>query len=425
MNFDEIALDFLKSAEWTKTNIFLTWVAWSGKSTLFNFFTSKTKKRFVPLWTTWVAAQNIWWYTIHSFFWIKPDLTLNHLKKERIDYIRKTDIFVIDEVSMCRADLFDTIDFVLRKYTWIDEAFWWKQLILIWDLLQLPPVLVKFKTDQNWQKIETEEYNNFMKEYNWLKFFYNAKSYDKDKFKTINLQKVYRQNNQELINNLNLIRVWIQSSKILNYFNQKITSKKNLDPKAVMLASTNRIVDKINQEKLEEIKSEEFFISATVKWDYDIDNYPAERYLKLKKWARVMFTKNDMNLAYCNWTLWTILEAKPQDWILNIELDNWTIIVLWRFTWKNIIWEDEFWEEIVAWTFTQYPIKLAFAISIHKSQWKTFDHVIIDTWYWCFESGMLYVALSRVTSIDWLQLVKPLKINEIQADINVKTFLDN
>jgi hypothetical protein len=422
MKFDSISKEFLVTAEQTNLNIFLTWVAWSWKSTLIDYYKSHTNKKYVLLGTTGTAAINIWWMTIHRFFWIWKNWQRRHLDRQKHELIKTLDIIFIDETSMLRSDLFDLLDEILRDATWIDKPFWWKQMIFIWDLLQIPPVLVQFRKDKDWKKEETEEYLEFIEKYSW-RFFFNAHAYDKKIFKTINLQKVYRQDNQELINHLNLVRAWIKSEKVLSLFNSRITPEKDLNPKAIYVWSSNSIVEKINKKKLKENKNPDILLSASIKWEFEQPDYPVDRYINVKLDCRVMFTSNHPDQLYSNWTLWTLEEFK--NWYLYIRLDNWDLINLNRMLWENITWYDDFGIKIVSWTFAQFPLKAAHAITIHKSQWKTFDNVIIDTWYWCFESWMLYVALSRATSLEWIQLVKRLKLSDIKSDLDVKNFLED
>ena len=422
IKIDEIALDFLKTSEKTNTNIFLTWYAWTWKSTLFEYFKSKTKKKLITLWSTWTAAKNVWGYTIHSFLWITKDGKVKNLPLEKRELIKNTDIIAIDESSMVRADLFDLIDFVLKRITWSEELFWGKQLIFIWDLLQLPPVLVQYWKDENNQKVETEEYLKFVSRYNW-RFLFHAKGYDPEKFKIINLTKVHRQNDEELVNSLNCVRKGLKSKKILDLFNSRVTQKNNLCKKSIYIWSTNRIVDGINRAKIEENKNERISFHAIIQGDYPEEEYPVDKWLNLKLDCRVMFINNHKDWLYSNWTLGTLKNIKDRKLIIEIDWE-WEI-ELEKATWQNVIWQDEIWEDIVWWTFTQYPIKLGHAITIHKSQGKTFDNVIIDTWYGCFEAGMLYVALSRCTNLEWLQLVKPIKVSDIFADEEVKQYLSD
>ena len=421
LKLDSIAIDFLKTAEHTNTNIFLTWDWWTGKSFLTNYHKSKTKKKFICLWTTWTASLNIWWVTIHRFFWIMKDGRVKWMSKEKIDLIKDTDLFYIDEVSMMRADLFDLLDYVLRKATWVDELFWWKQIIFIWDLFQLPPVLVQYWKDDNWNKIVTEEYEKFVERYKW-RFFFHANRYDASKFKTISLTKVHRQNDIEMVTALNLIREWRQNSRLLDLFNKRVTLPKDFNPKAIYVASTNRTVDQMNRIKLDENKNPKRIYKALIKGEFEKEEYPVNERLAVKVDCRVMFIANDIDGRFSNWTLWTVKEMLDNKII--IEDDHGLEIELEKQTWKNVVWEDEIWEDIIWWTFTHYPIKWGHAITIHKSQWKSFENMILDVWYGCRESGMLYTWLSRARTLEGIQIAKPLKLSDIKADPEVTEFLN-
>ncbi len=421
IKLDQNGLVFCKTAEKTSLNIFLTWNAGTWKSTLWEYFRSKTKKKIITLWTTGTAAINVWGYTIHSFLWITKSWQVKSISAEKKQMIKSADIIAIDEISMARADLVDKFDFALKKATWCDELFWGKQVIFIWDLLQLPPVLVQYEENDEWEKVETEEYKEFTSNYNW-RFFFHAKCYNPEKFKTINLTKVHRQDNINLVNALNCIRKGLKSKDILNLFNSRVTPKNELDKKAIYIWATNWIVKKINTEKLSENKNEFITKKAIIQWDYE-DEHPVDDWLKIKVWCRVMFTSNHKDWLYSNWSLWTFIKEDGSK--LIIEMDWWSEIKLERMSWNYVCWQDEIWEDIIWWTFTQYPIKLGHAITIHKSQGKTFDNVIIDTWKWCFEAGMLYVALSRCTNLEWLQLVNKIKASEIFANTEVLEYLNN
>lgn len=420
IKIDSIALDFLKTAENTNLNIFLTWNAGTGKSTILKFFQSKTKKKFITLWTTGTAAINVNWYTIHSFLWIMKNGNIKGMKAEKKEYIKKSNGFIIDEAPMMRSDLFDKIDYVLRKITWKEELFWWKQIIFVWDMFQLPPVLVQYELDDEWRKVDSEEYTKFVERYNG-RFFFNANTYDKNKFKVINLTTVHRQKKMEFVNALNKIRVWIINYDILNMINSRITKTENICEKSIYICSANKTVDKINREKLWKIRGEYIDFNAIIQWEYPDNDDWLDKWIRVKIWCRVMITANHKDGIYSNWTLWTLTKVDKN--FLVIEDDNGYEIQLEKITLKNVIWEDEVGNEVIAWTFTQYPLKLWHAITIHKSQGKTFDNVIIDTWYGCFECGMLYVALSRCTSLEWIQLVKKIKVSDVKADETVKKYL--
>lgn len=418
LNFDENSLKALKIMEHTNKSLYLTGKAWAWKSTLVNYFISKTKKRFVLLWTTWISAINIWGQTIHKFFWIIPNKEIKFIKSETKEIIKKTDIFIIDEVSMMRADLFDEINHQMQKVMDNKEFMWWKQFVFVWDLFQLPPVPE--------QQEELKEY--YKQNYKWL-FFFDWNNYNHSKFEIVELTKVYRQDNPQFIWYLNRVRIWDKSPDLLKYFNTKVVEPEIINPKAILIATTNAIVNAKNSLELAKLPWEEKISVAYIEWDYPLEMYPTDKVIKLKIWARIMFTVNHKNWDYVNWTLWTILNINTNlSWYITnvkIETDDWSILDIWKYIWINSPWEDSFWNQIIDWSFSQLPFKLAFAITIHKVQWKSFDHVVIDLWYWAFAEGQVYVALSRCRSYEWLQLLTPIKAKDIKVSQEVINFLKN
>ena len=404
LKFEEEAVSFLKFAEKTNKSIYLTWKAGSWKSTLINFFTSKTKKKFVLLGTTGVSAEMIDWQTIHKFFWIWCPF------KTYWD-IREADTFIIDEASMNRADLFDIIEAKMRKVMKNDLFFGWKQLILVGDLYQLPPVP---------ERKETVKLARYDEKYEWLYFFY-WKSYDKDNFELIQLKKVYRQDDLEFVNMLNMVRIGNNSQKVLDYFNQNVISESEIKDNSILISTTNKIAQNYNINKLDEIDKKQYVSRAIIMWEYPEDIYPNELYINYKVWARVMFTVNEQFKLYVNWTLWIITKIENNK--VFITKDDWWELAVDKRTWLNIDGKDKFWNDIIIWKFIQYPFKLAFAITIHKCQGKTFDNVVVDLWWWAFASGQVYVAFSRATSFTWLQLLKTLKAKDIRTSREVINFL--
>lgn len=411
MKFDEYSLHFLKTAERTKQNIFLTAKAWAWKSTLINFFVNNTKKKVALLGTTWISALNIGGKTIHSYFSIMPGKKVKKaLKKEQIELIKMIDVFIIDEVSMMRADLFDILNYKMQSICENKELFWWKQFIFVWDLFQLPPVP---ETDEEDRKIYDENYE-------WL-FFFEAKTFDREKFEIIELQKVYRQDNPVLVKALNTIREWVKSQAVVDYFNKRVVSQENLDTHAIMLTSTNRDAEQYNFIKLWELPWEIIQSIWILKGEYDED-LPVDKFLKFKVWARIMFVVNEnVEQTYMNGTLWTIKGIQDNAIIVDID-DFWEVTVS-KYVWNNIDGENEFWEPNIIGQYIQYPFKLAFAISIHKSQWKSFEKVIVNMGWGAFAEGMTYVALSRCRTYEGLQLVKPIKLKDIQVSQKVLNFL--
>lgn len=416
LTFDSDSIKALNIMEKTNKCLYLTWKAGAWKSTIVNYFVSKTKKKFVLLWTTGISAINIWWLTIHKFFWIIPWKDKMYMTSDNMRIARNTDIFIIDEVSMMRADLFDLINYRMQTLMKNDLFMWWKQFVFVWDLFQLPPV-----PEKEW---ELREY--YQKNYKWL-FFFDWNSYNKENFEIVELTKVYRQDNPQFISMLNRVRIWDRSKDILEYFNSKLTDHDLINPKAILIWTTNYIVDKKNQLELSKLPWDESVSYAYISWDYPVETYPTDYLLKIKVWCRIMFTVNEKSWFYVNWTLWTILEINNNDkWFINsvkIQTDDWDILDISKNTWVNSPWDDEFWQPIIDWTFTQLPFKLAFAITIHKVQWKSFDNVVIDLWSGAFAEWQAYVALSRCRSFEWLQLLKPLKISDIRVSREVIKYL--
>ena len=416
LSFEAEHISALNIMENTKKSMYLTGKAGAGKSTLVNFFISKTKKRFVLLGTTGVASQNIWGQTIHSFFWFFPGWK-TMMKSEKAKIIQETDIFLIDEASMLRADDFDKLNFTMQKVCKNEEFFGGKQFIFIGDLFQLPPVPEK----------DDELKAYYQEKYKWLFFFFDWNSFLKEHFEIVELKKVYRQDDPKFINMLNRVRIGDKSQDVLDFFNSRVVSLDQVNPKSILIATTNAIVDKKNTEELKKIPSPEYKSFAIIKGEYSSESYPTERVLSIKIGARVMFTVNDnKEFQYVNGTLGTISNIQMSgDFVQKVivVLDEGGEIEVTKKTWEHTDGEDEFWEPIVIGTFTQFPFKLAFAITIHKVQGKSFDHCVIDLGWGAFAEGQTYVALSRCRSFSWLQLLKPIKEKDIKVSYDVLKFL--
>lgn len=408
----------------------MTGKAWAGKTTLVNFFLSKTDKNVILLWTTGIAAINIWGKTMHSFFWIIPGIKTPRMTKENMQKFKRADIIFIEEASMLRADDFDKIDGLCKKIMMVDDApFWGKQFVFVWDLFQLPPV----------PESDLSKRKDFDEKYKWL-FFFFAKSYDRNYFEIVELKKVYRQTNQEFISVLNQLRIGGKSSDLVNYLNKRvINSVEEIHPQSIYIATTNKLVFEKNKVELDKLPSKYFISEAVIRWFYDEDSYPTDAKIFMKIWARIMFTVNHKDKTYVNWTLWTI-ENITQDWLVIIQKDDGEMTTVGRHTWLNMKDDDgdeddyniidadsdqEMEAGQIIGSFNQYPFKIAFAITIHKSQGQTFDHIVIDLWWWAFADGQVYVALSRATSYEWLQLIKPVKTKDIMASKDVLRYMQS
>lgn len=409
IKFDKYSKKALVTMQMTNNNLYLTWKAWAGKSTTVNFFISKTKKKFVLLGTTGISAVNIWGQTIHSFFGITPKGKVKTMSNEKKEAIQNADVFIIDEVSMLRADLFDLLNKIMQFVMGNDEFLGGKQFIFVWDLYQLPPVVTNSELDEA-----------FKEKYDWP-FFFNGKTFDRSKFEVVELQKVHRQNEPEFINALNAIRTGYKWKDVLDVFNKQIVLPHEVNKKAIYLGTTNAIVDRINRERLDALPWEQYEFSAIVGWEYAKEDYPTERVIKLKIGARVMFTKNDA--LYSNGTLGEIVDIFKSK--IKIKTDDDIMVELERFTWKNTDGEDEHGEDIVIGQFIQFPIKLGFATTIHKSQGKTFDNIVIDLWRWAFTEWQTYVGISRGTNLEGVQIITEVQPRDIKTSYKVKQFLNH
>lgn len=418
------ALDLMEKGE----NIFLTGKAGSGKSTLIREFLSSTNRIVEKVAPTGIAALNIDGYTIHKLFGIRPTTTLKSLVegKEFIPHrsretIEKIDTLIIDEASMLRADLFDIIVWSLKKYGKNKFAkFGGVQIILVGDLFQLPPVV-------------TRKENEFFTTYYDTPYFFSAKDYTDETFSTIELTKVFRQTGDEtFINTLNSIREGYIDDEMLEVLNSRYNPDFSLPPGEmwVTLTATNKIANKRNAEELARIDSQEFVSSAYISGDTKGFTYPTEQELRYKIGSQIMMINNDKNGNWVNGTVATITHVNgnnPQQPLISARTEDGRIISFSYNTWeitspkagKHGLDYD------VIGSFTQLPFKLAWAITIHKSQGQTLNNAIIDLTGGTHATGQLYVALSRCTSLNGMILQKPIKKSDLKVDDKVQDFMKN
>jgi len=428
MHTIEITKEF-KSAysllEKSNDNIFLTGKAGSGKSTLLKYFRENTVKNVVVLAPTGVAALNVQGQTIHSFFRFKLDITPEgvhsiKVRKQQREIYQELDVLVIDEVSMVRADILDCIDAFLRRFgKKHDLPFGGVQMIFFGDLLQLPPVVTN--TDK---KLFTERYNS--------PYFFDAECYKDIKVKKIELKEIYRQKDDKFINILNAIRNNTTDDKILNELNKRydprfVPDKKD---KYIYLTTTNSMADDINNERLKALKTRPYKLHGIIEGAFEEKNLPTKKNLDLRFGAQVMLLNNDANGRWINGSIGRIVSVKTRDDLLsviNIELTNGEIVEVLPFTWEMYKFffnsDTERVESEKIGSFTQYPIRLAWAITIHKSQGKTFNQVVLDIGRGTFAHGQVYVALSRCSKISGLILKQPILKNHIILDKHVLRFL--
>ena len=409
IEFKDEFKNIFNQMEYSDKNIFITGNAGTGKTTLLEYFRLNSKKNFVILASTGISAIKAKGKTIHSFFLFPPRILINEkVKRLRSKIINKIDTILIDECSMIRCDVLDAIDKSLRLNRNSEKSFGGVQIILLGDIHQLPPVI---------RENEQDIFDNF---YPNGHYFFNANCYSESKIQLYELTKIYRQKDEKFIKILNKIRTGNVTNIDLLPLNNTVTFQdSNLPSETIILSPTNRKVDSINSFNLQNINSEVF--SYQSKETGNFKERPADEILKLKVGAQVMLIKNDTKSPkrWVNGSIGTVTELSTNSIHLKIKNKVHKII---QDTWEKfdyLIKNGQVTHEVVA-TFTQYPIKLAWAVTIHKSQGQTFEKVIIDLDRGSFAHGQTYVALSRVTSLEGLFLTRPIEISDIIFDNNLK-----
>jgi tetratricopeptide (TPR) repeat protein len=362
--------------------------------------------------------------TIHSFFQfpLRPllpedeDIKIFWKDSEKRKIISAMDTLIIDEISMVRADLIDGIDYSLRKNGGNPNLpFGGKQVVFVGDIFQLEPVTIKNSGEQ---KIISEIYGSA--------YFYNAKVFERVSLFTVELQKVYRQTDSVFISLLDKVRVKEISQTDLNKINTRVFSQSELnkDDFAITLTTKNDLADTVNFKKLSELKTEPFAYNAEVSGEFEESKYPTEPELTLKVGAQVIFIKNDTDKRWVNGTIGQV--SGLTDTEIKVKLKDGEIYSVEKRLWENIKYqynkEKKKIEQEIVGTFKQYPLKLAWAITIHKSQGLTFDKVVVDFGSGTFASGQAYVALSRATSFEGLFLKQKLNSTDIYIDDEIKEF---
>lgn len=405
----------------TQKNILITGRAGTGKSTLLAYFRDHTKKKVVILAPTGVAAVNVSGQTIHSFFQFKPSVTPASIKRKKSagkTIYKKLTTIVIDEVSMVRADLLDCIDKFLR-FNGPDEKlpFGGVQMIFIGDLYQLPPVVTSAE-----REIFRTHYSS--------PYFFSAKVFDQLNMEFLELEKVYRQKDDEFVRLLNTIRNRTVTDEDLAKFNARCDPQ--FEPPAgsfyLSLTSTNDLAAAVNEKRLAELPGKIWKVSGEIIGDFGKEYLPTDVDLKLKRGAQIMLLNNDSYGQWINGTIGKIRKFETDDdgeEIIVADLDNGDTARISPYTWKIyrfFLKNEELRSEEVG-SFRQYPVRLAFAVTIHKSQGKTFENVMIDVGRGTFAHGQMYVALSRCTTLAGIVLKQPLKKNHIMMDWQVVKFL--
>jgi len=411
------ALDLLEAG---KENIFITGKAGTGKSTLLNYFREHTEKNLVVLAPTGVAALNVQGETIHSFFRFKPSITPDEAEKiagkvKSGALYKSIDLIIIDEISMVRADLLDCIDAFLKKVLKKKKPFGGVQMVFIGDLYQLPPVLAAHDREHYLAVYATP-------------YFFSSRVMESDRFKLsfVELEKVYRQKDDDFIHLLNAIRNNSITEEQIGELNERLTGTYAApDDGCIYLTTTNDGADRINQQRLAALAGKPFTYEAQVQGDFDMRIAPADKELKLKAGAQVMFLNNNAEGLWVNGSIGVIEDISGDDitvmtqegYSVTVEPYKWT---LYKYVYDKR--EKQLHQESLGY-FIQYPLNLAWAVTIHKSQGKTFERVIIDLGRGTFAHGQAYVALSRCRSLEGISLTKPLKKGHIIMDYRVAQFL--
>ncbi len=419
---DQAFQDILQQLDGSNEHFFITGKAGTGKSTLLQLFRKTTHKKIVVLSPTGISALNVQGQTIHSFFQFAPKLLVARelfVIRRLVSLLKAVEVIIIDEVSMVRADILDAIDFSLRLHRQNNESFGGVQMLFFGDLFQLPPVVASMEEKQYFRSTYPSPY------------FFAANVFQKVNVQMIELTNVYRQNERHFIRLLDAIRTMQFDYDDLESLNERYLPDAIIEEPFLTLCSVNALANKINAQRLTALDEKSYYYEADVKRDFNEKMYPTDYRLELKKNAQVVLLRNDPEKRFVNGSLATITALDEDHVFVRIQKEDSTAvdIELPRMTWDNqrykLSMENEgLIDAEVVGTFTQYPVKLAWAVTIHKSQGKTYDRIAIDLGRGAFEHGQSYVALSRCRKLDGVFLKKPLTPRDIMVDETVVEFYE-
>lgn len=406
----------------TNNCLFITGKAGTGKTTFVKRLLEEVNKNFLVLAPTGIAALAVGGQTIHSFFGFPLDVIGPHthlsISPIQKDILEKVDTIIVDEASMVRSDMVDGMDRCLRIAFNTHMPFGGKQVVFVGDLFQLPPVVKMGSVDE---EMLHDLYGS------GVPFFFKAQVLKRMNLLNIEFQKVYRQSDADFVNILNKIRIGETTSNDLTLLNQHVCKTEDLSDYSVILSAYNKRVEQINEKKLAEIDAEEFCYEGQISGSFNKGDSSAPMRLRLKVGAQVIFCRNDYSHGCANGTIGMVKELEEDK--ITIRLENGTELNVKQATWESYerVYNRETrkMESRVVGTYTQYPLRLAWAITIHKSQGMTFERMHLDLTRGTFAPGQAYVALSRMRSLRGLTLSNAIMPHHITQNPEVRAFANS